>query len=207
MRDTDGDGVADEGLVFADGFDGVADGIGAGLLEHEGDVYYACIPNLWRLRDTDGDGRADEREVLSSGYGVHVSLLGHDLHGLRLGPDGRLYFSCGDRGFHVETPDGVLAYPDTGGVLRCELDGSGLEVFATGLRNPQETTTPTAATRRASSTSCSAPTAAGAPATSSPTSRACAAPGTTSACGSPGSPAKRRTSSRRSRTSATAPRG
>ena len=74
----------------------------------------------------------------STVMGVHFSLLGHDLHGLCRGPDGRLYFSVGDRGLHVETENGVLAYPDTGCVLRCEMDGTGLEVFATGLRNPQE---------------------------------------------------------------------
>jgi len=69
---------------------------------------------------------------------VHVALLGHDLHGLIVGPDRRLYFSCGDRGFHVETPDGVIEHHHTGGVLRCNLDGTGLEVVHTGLRNPQE---------------------------------------------------------------------
>ncbi len=138
LRDTDGDGMADEALVFADGFNDPMAGIGAGLLEHDGAVYYACIPDLWRLVDTDGDGRANQREKLSTGYGVNVALLGHDLHGLRIGPDGRLYFSCGDRGFRVVTESGVLAHHHTGAVLRCELDGSKLEVFATGLRNPQE---------------------------------------------------------------------
>src|SRR5262249_57866800 len=72
------------------------------------------------------------------GYGVHVGFLGHDLHGLRMGPDGKLYFSIGDRGFNIQTEGRTVAYPDTGAVLRCNPDGSALEVVATGLRNPQE---------------------------------------------------------------------
>jgi quinoprotein glucose dehydrogenase len=139
LRDKDGDGRADFASVFADGFDAAADGIGAGLLAWRGQVYYTCIPDLWRLRDADGDGRAEERESLSTGYGIRVALLGHDLHGLVVGPDGRLYFSCGDRGFTVTTREGrTIENWATGGVLRCELDGSDLELFATGLRNPQE---------------------------------------------------------------------
>ncbi|HIG11940.1 MAG: PVC-type heme-binding CxxCH protein [bacterium] len=138
LRDTDGDGLADWSAVYADGFSNYATGIGSGVLEFGGDVYFACVPDLWKLRDTDGDGRADQREALSSGYGVRVTLLGHDLHGLQVGSDGKLYFSCGDRGFTVETPDGTILHPDTGAVLRCNLDGSDLEVFHTGLRNPQE---------------------------------------------------------------------
>jgi quinoprotein glucose dehydrogenase len=138
LTDTDGDGVVDASTVFADGFKDASAGIAAGVLEHEGDVFYTCIPHLWRLRDTDGDGVADERDSLSYGYGVRVTLLGHDLHGLQVGPDGWLYFSCGDRGFHVETEGRTFAHPDTGAVLRCRLDGSDLEVVHTGLRNPQE---------------------------------------------------------------------
>ncbi len=137
--DRDGDGRADSSTVFADGFNDPAAGIGAGVLARKGDVWYTCIPGLWKLRDTNGDGRADERKLLHDGYGVHVGFLGHDLHGLKFGPDGRLYFSIGDRGFNVTTFDGkTLTVPDTGSVLRCEPDGTGLEVFATGLRNPQE---------------------------------------------------------------------
>ena len=138
IEDTDGDGVADKATVFADGFHQAADGIGAGVLARQGNVYYTCIPNLWLLKDTKGSGTADFRQALSTGYGVHVSFYGHDLHGLRMGPDGRLYFSIGDRGLNVRTAEGrTLAFPDTGAVLRCEPDGSELEVFATGLRNPQ----------------------------------------------------------------------
>ncbi|MBL8857637.1 MAG: HEAT repeat domain-containing protein [Planctomycetes bacterium] len=139
LRDTDGDGRADWDAVFADGFNSAATGIGAGLLERDGDVFYACIPDLWRLRDTDHDGVADRRDVLSTGWGIRVALLGHDMHGLQIGPEGKLYWSIGDRGFSVTNQEGrLLDSPYTGAVLRSNLDGSELEVFATGLRNPQE---------------------------------------------------------------------
>ncbi|MEM8910552.1 MAG: PVC-type heme-binding CxxCH protein [Planctomycetota bacterium] len=137
--DTDGDGQADVSTVLANGFNGLEEGTGAGVLAHGSDVYYACIPKLWRLTDADDDGVADQRVAMSDGYGVRVAFRGHDMHGLIIGPDGRLYFSIGDRGYHVTTDEGsVLSDPATGTVFRCELDGRGLEVFARGLRNPQE---------------------------------------------------------------------
>lgn len=139
--DSDGDGRADAATVFADGFDGQETGIGAGLLARGDTVWFTNIPHLWKLRDEDDDGRADDREVLSTGYGVHVGFLGHDLHGAIMGPDGKLYFSIGDRGINVLDPDGNPAHviPDTGSILRCDPEtGWPLEVVATGLRNPQE---------------------------------------------------------------------
>jgi len=139
LRDTDGDGQADESIVFASGFNRLEEGTGAGVLVRGNEVYFTCIPKLWKLTDSDGDGQADQRTVLSDGYGVRVAFRGHDLHGPIIGPDGRLYFSLGDRGHNVTTADGrVLADPASGSVFRCELDGSGLEVVASGLRNPQE---------------------------------------------------------------------
>lgn len=142
LVDTDGDGRADKADVFADGFRRLEDGTAAGILARRGDIWLTCIPSLYRLRDLDGDGRidasAEERRVLSTGYGVRVAYRGHDLHGLCLGPDGRLYFTIGDRGFHVEHDGRVIHDPGRGAVFRCEPDGTQLEVVATGLRNPQE---------------------------------------------------------------------
>jgi quinoprotein glucose dehydrogenase len=139
LEDTTGSGKADKTTVFFDDFGKAEDGIAAGVLARQGSVYLTNIPGLYRLQDTKGAGQANVKETLSTGFGVHVSFFGHDLHGLRIGPDGRLYFSSGDRGFNVKTKEGKhLFYPDTGAVLRCELDGSHLEVVHIGLRNPQE---------------------------------------------------------------------
>jgi quinoprotein glucose dehydrogenase len=138
LEDTDGDRVADRASVFASGFNRIEEGTGAGVLARGHDVYYTCIPNLWLLSDEDLDGRAEQRRSLHTGYGVRVAFRGHDSHGLIVGPDGRLYFSIGDRGYNIQTDDGQLKNIESGAVLRCELDGSGLEVYATGLRNPQE---------------------------------------------------------------------
>jgi quinoprotein glucose dehydrogenase len=141
LEDTKGTGRADRATVFADGFNTIETGLGAGVLARRGKVWFTCIPDVWLLQDTKGAGHADRRQSLHHGYGVHVGYIGHDLHGLRMGPDGKLYFSTGDRGFNIKTHEGTtVASPDTGAVLRCNPDGSDLEIFATGLRNPQELT-------------------------------------------------------------------
>ncbi len=137
LSDADGDGKADHATVLAE-FNEPLDGLNAGVLAIGDDVWVTCIPNLWRLRDHDGDGVAEDRVKIHSGFGVRASFLGHDLHALTLGMDGRLYMSIGDRGFHVTTREGTTLHePDNGAVLRCELDGSHLEVVHHGLRNPQ----------------------------------------------------------------------
>ncbi len=139
LWDSDNDGKGDKATVFADGFNGIADGIAAGVLARKGDVYFANIPNLWKLRDTNGDGVADVKNSLSYGYGIRVGFLGHDLHGLRFGPDGKLYFTIGDRGSHIKNKEGkTVENREDGVVYRCDPDGANLEIFATGLRNPQE---------------------------------------------------------------------
>lgn len=124
---------------FSGDFNDPLDGTNAGVLARDGEVWVTCIPSLWRFRDSDGDGVADVRERVFDGFGVRIALRGHDMHGLVFGPDGRLYWSIGDRGYHITRADGrVLADPKSGAVFRCEPDGSNLEVFCTGLRNPQE---------------------------------------------------------------------
>ncbi len=139
LEDSDGDGTLDRDTLFADGFNDIVDGTGAGVIEHNGRIYYTCIPNLWSFADANKDGVADDSQMLHHGYGVRVAFRGHDLHGLIVGPDGRIYFSIGDRGYNVVTQEGTrLKRVDTGAVFRCDADGKHLEVFAYGVRNPQE---------------------------------------------------------------------
>jgi len=139
LVDRDGDGKFENSGIFADGFNDLLDGTGAGLLALDGTVYYACIPKIWALRDTNQDGKADEKNALLDGFGVHVSFSGHDLNGFVLGPDGRLYGTIGDRGLNVTTREGKkLELTNQGCAIRFEPDGSGLEILHTGLRNPKE---------------------------------------------------------------------
>jgi putative membrane-bound dehydrogenase-like protein len=139
LTDTDRDGVADKITIFAEGFNSPVSGIAAGVLYFDGWVYLTAIPDVWRLKDTDGDGVADLKEVIATGFGGHIAYAGHDMHGLRLGPDGRIYWTVGDKGANVISKEGRrFAYPHEGCVLRCEPDGSGFEVFAHGIRNTQE---------------------------------------------------------------------
>ncbi|MBC7979493.1 MAG: PQQ-dependent sugar dehydrogenase, partial [Armatimonadetes bacterium] len=139
IEDRDRDGKADHASVFAEGFNDILDGTAAGIMARKGTVWFTCIPSLWQLRESAGSGKADLKKSLHRGFGVRLGYLGHDLHGLCIGPDGKLYFSIGDRGTYIEKDVArVVDLPDTGAVFRCNQNGSNLEVFATGLRNPQE---------------------------------------------------------------------
>lgn len=135
LEDTDGDGVADKSSIYAGDFRSPIDGIASGVLIRRNEVWFTNIPALWRFT---GHDRAETREVLHRGYGIRFNYTGHDFHGLVFAPDGRIYFSIGDRGASVTTKEGTeIHVPDTGSVFRCWPDGTGLELFATGMRNPQ----------------------------------------------------------------------
>ncbi|MEC7626981.1 MAG: HEAT repeat domain-containing protein [Verrucomicrobiota bacterium] len=139
LEDRDGNYVADHRSLFSDAFDEPLDGIGFSLLAEREAVYFTCIPAVRKLTDADGDGIAEGNEKIVEGFGVRVSFTGHDLHGIIRGPDGRLYFTVGDRGYHVMDGQGeIQAAAGKGAVFRCDSDGSNFEVYAMGLRNPQE---------------------------------------------------------------------
>ena len=140
LQDTNGDGVADASRVMKEGFsaDPTWD-VGGGILAYGSDLFFGMAPGVFRLHDANRDGIIDRQTTISEGYNTHPAFGGHGISGVTLGPDGRLYWEVGDIGFNVVDKSGKRwAYPSQGAVLRSELDGSGFEVFAAGIRNLQE---------------------------------------------------------------------
>ncbi len=136
VQDKDGNGTAETSSVYADGFNSILDGIASGVLARPEGVWLANIPGLYKLQGTE---KAEKKEELFRGFGIRFNYTGHDLHGLIKGPDGRIYFSIGDRGASVTTKEGHrIDLPDEGAIFRCEEDGSNLEIVMRGMRNPQE---------------------------------------------------------------------
>ena len=134
-------------LVFRDGKDPVvfAETLNAvfGMVWRDGALYVMNMPNLTVLRDTDGDGKADQRKELFTDLGVPAGqpnmFNDHIVSGLQIGIDNYLYISVGDKGVPMaHGPEGRTAQVRGGGILRCRLDGTGLEVFSNGTRNHLE---------------------------------------------------------------------
>jgi quinoprotein glucose dehydrogenase len=139
LEDTDGDGVADlSQLVVQDFHEEVTDVAGA-VMKHGEDLFVGVAPDMWRMQDTNGDGIMDKKTSIAHGFGVHIGFGGHNMSGLTLGPDGRIYWSIGDIGFRGSGVEGEeWKDPNSGVIVRANPDGTDFEVFASGLRNVHE---------------------------------------------------------------------
>src|SRR5258706_380271 len=49
LVDTNGDGHVDIATTLAEGFDGLTSGVAAGVLARKGNVWFTCIPDVWRI--------------------------------------------------------------------------------------------------------------------------------------------------------------
>lgn len=63
LKDTDGDGMIDQSIVFADSLMEATS-----ILPWKGGLIVTTAPHILYLKDTDGDGQADSREILFSGF-------------------------------------------------------------------------------------------------------------------------------------------
>ncbi len=133
LRDTDGDGRADESVDFVPDVDSPR-----GVVWDHDRIYVLHPPTISMFRDGDGDGVAEEHKVLveNIGFGLDNRSADHTSNGLELGIDGWLYAALGDFGcLNAKGADGRTLTLRGGGVVRVRPDGSGLEVFARGTRN------------------------------------------------------------------------
>lgn len=133
LRDTDGDGRADEMKEFVKNVDSPR-----GLVWDKDRLYLMHPPDLSVYIDKDGDGISDEKKVLVKGlaFGFKDRPPDHTTNGMSIGIDGWLYIAVGDFGFmEAEGSDGRKLQLRGGGVVRVRPDGTDLQLYARGTRN------------------------------------------------------------------------
>lgn len=133
LRDTDGDGRADEVTQFVPDVDSPR-----GLLWDHDRLYLLHPPHITVFHDKDGDGisESSERLVSDIAFGYKDRPADHTTNGLEMGPDGWIYIAVGDFGFMKATgKDGRTLQMRGGGVVRFRPDGTGMETFSDGTRN------------------------------------------------------------------------
>jgi putative membrane-bound dehydrogenase-like protein len=131
LEDTDGDGRYDRSVLFADKMM-----FPEGCMWHEGSLYVAAPPEIWKLTDTDDDGSADKREVWFDGK--TLTGCGNDLHGPYMGHDGRFYWCKGAFAEQKHTmSDGNELVTRSSHIFRAKADGTQMEsVLIGGMDNP-----------------------------------------------------------------------
>ena len=152
FEDSNGNGRTDKTTVFYQNPD--IDGVhGVCVL---GDKVIVSAPDrILLLTDADGDDKADAKKVLFIGKVLNPVNGQHDhaIHAVMFGPDGRLYFNFGNFNAGLWRADGSLVRDvfgnpvnnrrkpyQEGMVIRCELDGSRVEVLGHNFRNNWEVT-------------------------------------------------------------------
>ncbi|AGA31097.1 PVC-type heme-binding CxxCH protein [Singulisphaera acidiphila] len=131
LEDTDGDGRYDKRTVFADRMM-----FPEGTLWHDGSLYVAAPPSLWKLTDTDGDGVADQRTEWFQGK--TLTGCANDLHGPYLGLDGWIYWCKGAFAEQTyERPGRSPFVTKAAHIFRRRPEGSLIEpVMTGGMDNP-----------------------------------------------------------------------
>jgi putative membrane-bound dehydrogenase-like protein len=162
LEDTNGDGKSDKSKIF---YQDPSINAALGICVLGNKVIVSASPYAFVLTDTNGDDVADTREVLfhDGSRGDHD----HAMHAFIFGPDGKLYFNCGNEFQRLSRPKGTATVPlkgpitnlelepvtdkagnlvnnsrrpyQEGLIFRCNLDGSELETLAWNFRNNYET--------------------------------------------------------------------
>ncbi|MBK9942232.1 MAG: PQQ-dependent sugar dehydrogenase [Kouleothrix sp.] len=125
LRDLNGDGRFDQAQTIAGGLAAVHS-----VAFVDGQLYAAAEDRLVRLSNFDANGAARQIDQIIALPSGARDLYGHRTRTVARGPDGKLYLSVGS------SCDVCLEdTPLRAALLRMNVDGSGLELYATGLRN------------------------------------------------------------------------
>ena len=107
----------------------------------DGALFLVELNRVLRFDDAENawpDAAANAKVIVKAGDLIPRSeeSRGHSSRVCRIGPDGRLYISLGQP-HNVAPRDKLPLYEKTGigGIIRMDPDGSGRDVFATGIRN------------------------------------------------------------------------
>jgi glucose/arabinose dehydrogenase len=123
VRDTNGDQKADEVLTLAQGLN-----MPNGVAVKDGALYVAEVSRIWRYDNIEASLGTSPKAVLVTG-----TLPPETHHGwkfIAFGPDGLLYVPVGAPCNACERDD-----PRYASIMRMKPDGTGAEVFASGVRN------------------------------------------------------------------------
>ena len=143
LEDTNQDGKADKVTTFFQS-SAVESPLGIAILPTaNGQKVFVCqSPQIWVFDDANGDLKADgpPQTLLKGFQGIDHD---HGVHGIQIGPDGRLWFTVGDAGVNnLQSSDGKgKAWTSNGTDCRagtvwtCKTDGTDLVRFAHNFRN------------------------------------------------------------------------
>jgi glucose/arabinose dehydrogenase len=127
LKDADSDGIADQINIIDEGLNKPHS-----VYYFEGDLYLGEENQVSVYRNITDDGRYSTRDVLVDNLpsGNRLTGGGHNTRTVVVGPDRKMYVSIGSScNVCVEDDDRRAT------IIRFNLDGSGKEIFATGLRN------------------------------------------------------------------------
>lgn len=123
VKDTDGDFKADKKWVLASGLNSPN-----GVAFKDGDLYIAEISRITSIKGVESKlSNPGAPEVVYDKYPTDAS---HGWKYIAFGPDGKLYVPVGAPCNICEPKDPIYA-----SITRINTDGSGLEVYASGIRN------------------------------------------------------------------------
>lgn len=123
VRDEDGDFKADKKWVVASGLN-----TPNGVALKDGDLYIAEISRISKLAGI--EAKLDNPGTPETVYDKYPTETHHGWKYIAFGPDGKLYVPVGAPCNNCESKDPVFA-----SITRMNADGTGLEVFANGVRN------------------------------------------------------------------------